>query len=139
LDDESLSKLVQTMPSALGMNAEENLEPKLEWLGERLVLDDASLSEFAQQCASVIICCNIENNLEPAIKFYEECVGLDAARTLVTNSPTLLTRSLEKRLKPRLAECQEAGVPIDAGTLQRIAKMTTGKWSSSMAFQRGNC
>jgi hypothetical protein len=81
--------------------------------------------------------CNVETNVEPAIKFYEDCVGSDATRTMIANIPSLLLCcSLEKRLKPRLAERQKAGIPIDAGTLQRTAMMTTEKWSSSMAFQK---
>jgi hypothetical protein len=83
-----------------------------------------------------VLGCNMETNVEPAIKFYEDCVGSDATRIMIANVPSLLGCSLEKRLKPRLAECQKAGVPIDTGTLQRIAMMTTEKWSSSIAFQK---
>jgi hypothetical protein len=79
---------------------------------------------------------NIDKNFEPTNKFYEDCVGLDAAIQLISKSPTILSNSLEKRLKPRLVECQEAGIPIDTGTIQRIAKYTELKWSNSMIFQK---
>jgi hypothetical protein len=62
-------------------------------------------------------------------------VGLDAARTLVANNPRLLGSSHEKQLKPRHAECQDAGVPIDKGAVEPMAMCTEKKWSSSMAFQ----
>jgi hypothetical protein len=42
LDDESLSKLVQTMPPILGLSAEENLDSTLSWLQERFDIDDKS-------------------------------------------------------------------------------------------------
>jgi hypothetical protein len=119
------------------LTAEQNLEPKVVWLQQkRLVLDDddASLSVAVQQMPR-IFGCSIETNLEPTIKFYEECVGLDAARTLVANNPRLLGSSLEKRLKPRHAECQDAGIPIAKGVVEPMAVCTEKKWSSSMAFQ----
>jgi hypothetical protein len=76
--------------------------------------------------------------MEPAIKIYEDCVGSDAARTIIATSPSLLDSSLEKRLKPRLADCQEAGVPIDTGAVQRMTKSTEDDRSNSLAFQKTN-
>ena len=135
MDDEGVSKLFKRMPAVLCLNIENNIEPKLAWLGERLVLDDESLSLVIQRLPA-LLCYNIETNLKPTIKFYEECVGSDAARTLIATSPALLGYSLEKRLMPRLAECQEAGIPIDTGTVQRMAKHTEEKWSISVGFQK---
>jgi hypothetical protein len=82
-----------------------------------------------------ILGCSIEANLEPTMKFCYECVGLDATKTLIANNPRLLGSSFRKRLKPRHAECQEAGIPIDEGAVERIAAHAEKKWSSSMAFQ----
>jgi hypothetical protein len=116
------------------MSIEDNLEPKLSWLQERLSLDDKSIS-FVVQRMPALVGYGIASNLEPTLKFYEDCVGSVAARTMIANNPMLFTYSLEQRLKPRLAEAQEAGIHIDTGTLNRIAKMTAEKWSNSMAFQ----
>jgi hypothetical protein len=44
--------------------------------------------------------------------------------------------SRENRLKSRLAEIQKAGIPIDTGTISRMAQYTEDKWSISMAFQK---
>jgi hypothetical protein len=127
--------LVKRLPQVFGHSIDESLEPKLSWLQQRLSLDDASLSVVVQQMQS-ILGSSVETNLEPRIKFYEECVGLDATRTFIANNPRLLGSSLEKRLKARHAECQEAGVPIDTGTLQRIAMHAEDLWSNAMAFQK---
>jgi hypothetical protein len=135
LDDKSLSKLVQAQPPVLGYSIEDNLEPKLAWLQERLSLDDQSLSEFVQK-QPPLLGCNIATNLEPTIKFYEDCVGSKAAIQLISKTPGILTYSLENRLQPRLVECQEAGMPMDAGTIRRIACYTDLRWSSSMIFQK---
>ena len=123
LDDKSLSLIIQRMPQLLCLDHETNLKPTLEWLGERLVLDDKSLSSVIQRMPS-LLGCNIDTNLEPTIRFHEDCVGSDAARKFIANNPAMLTYSLEIRLKPRLSECQEAGIPIDTGTLRRMAKYT---------------
>jgi hypothetical protein len=74
--------------------------------------------------------------LEPTIKFYEECVGSNAAIQLIAKDPRILGSSLEHRLKPRLVECQEAGIPVDTGTIRRIAKLTELGWSNSMISQK---
>jgi hypothetical protein len=114
-----------------GLSAEQNFEPKVAWLQHD---DDASLSVVVRRM-SPILGCSIETNLEPTIKFYEECVGLDAARTLLANNPRLLGSSLEKRLKQRHAERHVPGIPIDKGVVEPMAMCTEKKWSSSMAFQ----
>jgi hypothetical protein len=37
---------------------------------------------------------------------------------------------------PRLAQVQEAGIPLDTGTINRMAKLTEERWSISLAFQK---
>jgi hypothetical protein len=135
LDDKSLSKLVGRLPAVLHYSVDDNLEPKLSWLQERLSLNDKSLSFVIQRMPS-LFGLNIDNNLEPTIKFYEDCVGSNAAIQLIAEDPRILGSSLEHRLKPRLVECQEAGIPVDTGTVQRMAKQTEFVWSNSMTFQK---
>jgi hypothetical protein len=96
LDDEDICKLVKTKPAALGCGMEQNLEPKSEWLQKRLALNDGSLSDVVQRMPSMLAGLNIETNMEPTIKFYEECLGSDAATTFVANSPRVLNSSLKK-------------------------------------------
>ena len=135
LDNESLRKLVRLVPAVLVMSVEENLKQKCTWLQERLGMDDKGLSELVQRCPQVLGC-NIEANLEPTIKFYEDCVGEDAARLLIVEKPRLLSASLENRLTPRLAEVREAGVPVDKGIIARMAVSTAERWSTSMVSRK---
>jgi hypothetical protein len=45
--------------------------------------------------------------------------------------------SLEyNRLKPRLAEAQEAGIPLDTGTISQMAQLTEFNWSNSRIFHK---
>jgi hypothetical protein len=121
--------LAKKLPSAFNFSIEQNFKPKFAWLQRRLMLDVKSLSLLVERTPS-LLGSTVETNMEPAIRVDEECVEFDARRTLVANSPRLLTSSLEKWLKPRLAEC------IDAGTVQRTAMTTTEKWSIRMALQK---
>jgi hypothetical protein len=68
MDDKSLSKLVQRMPRVLGLSVEENLEPRLLWLQERLDMDDKSLRKLVQTLPSVL-CSSVEENLEPKLSW----------------------------------------------------------------------
>jgi hypothetical protein len=54
---------------------------------------------------------------------------------MIAHNPRLFGVSIEKRLQPRLAEAQEAGIPIDTQTLEQIGQYTDENWSTSMAFQ----
>jgi hypothetical protein len=137
LDKKSMGKLFQIRASAISFSRgiDETLEPKLAWLQERLSLDDKSLCFVIQRMPS-LLGCDIGTNLEPTIKFFEDCVGSKAAIQLIAKNPRLLGSSLENRLKPRLVECQEAGIPMDTGTIDRIARYTESKWSDSMIFRK---
>jgi hypothetical protein len=91
---------------------------------------DSKLGDSTHACAAWF---QHGTNPEPAIKFYEDCVGSDATRTMIATSPALLGSSIENRLKPRVVDCQEAGIPIDTGTVQRMAKYTEDQWSDGLA------
>ena len=70
------------------------------------------------------------------MSFFEGLIGVDEAKGLLINDPSLLGRSLDKPLKPRLAEAQEAGIPIDSGLLMRMGMYTEERWSTSIAYQK---
>jgi hypothetical protein len=135
LDSKSLSKLVQSDPSVLGMSIEDNLERKLVWLQARLELDDKGLYSVIERFPS-LLGMGIETNIEPTIEFYEDCLGSNAAIPTIAMDPILLGYSLENRLKPRLAQVQEAGIPLDTGTISRMAKYTDERWSTGLAYQK---
>jgi len=44
--------------------------------------------------------------------FFESLIGGNAAKALLIAKPHMLTRSMERRIKPRVVEIQEAGIPI---------------------------
>jgi mTERF domain-containing protein len=131
----SLSKLVRKLPQVLGLSIEDNLEPKLVWLQERLQLDSKSLSKLVRGLPAVLGY-NVKDNLEPTIQFYVDCVGSNAAIPTIAKYPSLLGYSLENRLQPRLAQVQEAGIPLDTGTISRMATFAEERWSISLAFQK---
>jgi len=136
LDENQLRKFVLVYPSLLRFSTEENIVPKLKYFQKRLSMDDEQLRGFFIRSPK-FVGHNIESNLEPKIAFFESLIGVDEAKAMLMATPgTMLTRSLEGRIKPRLAEVQEAGLPIDAAALLRIAKYTEEKWQASMAYQK---
>jgi hypothetical protein len=55
---------------------------------------------------------------------------------MIAKNPRVLCSSLENRLKPRLAQVQEAGIPLDTGTISRMAQYPVDGWSKSLAYQK---
>ena len=134
LEEKELIKFVLKCPALLGFSTAENMEPKLEYFQKRLSMDDEQLRELFIK-SPTLFGLSIELNLEPKIAFFESLIGVHAAKALLIANPSMLTRSLEKRMKPRVVEVQEAGLPIDAAALARIALCTEKRWTASVAYQ----
>ena len=77
--------------------------------------------------------CNIDTNIEPTINFYINALGDERkALALVTHNPSSFGYSLEKRLKPRLQEAQEAGMIIDSKFLNSMIMYTEDGWNKRL-------
>ena len=82
---------------------------------------------------------NIDTNIEPTINFYIDALGDESkALAFVTRDPSSLSRSLEKRLKPRLEEAQDAGMIIDSTCLNSIMARTEDQWVKKMLKEMRN-
>jgi hypothetical protein len=77
--------------------------------------------------------CNTTRNFYFFSSFLE--AASFAAASPLGGSPDHVLESFSDSPKPRLAEAQEAGIPIYTGTLTRIAMKTAEQWSTSMTFQ----
>ena len=76
---------------------------------------------------------NIETNIEPTINFYIDALRDESkALAFVIRDPSLLSRSLEKRLKPRLEEAKDAGMIIDSKFLNFIIYRTEDQWAKKL-------
>jgi len=64
----------------------------------------------------------------PKIEFYKEHLGNNKLNELIGKCPMALGVSLEKRLKPRLEEAQEVGVPVDLRLIRNIVTSIEKKW-----------
>ena len=132
LDDVALSKVILLNPSILGNSISDNMEPKLDWLQQHLSLTDEEVSNMIQK-QPALFGYNIPNNLEPTLDFYIDALGDEnEALALVTRNPSALSRSLEKRLKPRLEEAQRVGIVIDYTCLHHIIFYTHDKWDKKI-------
>ena len=77
----------------------------------------------------MVLTCNIDTNLEPTLDFYIDALGdKSEALALVTRNPGSFSRSLEKRLKPRVVEAKDAGMILDYACMLQIVFFTKEKW-----------
>ena len=71
--------------------------------------------------------------MDPTINFYIDALGDEStALAFVIRNPSSLSRSLEKRLKPRLQEAQEAGMIIDSKFLNSMIMYTEDGWNKRL-------
>ena len=133
-DPEALKKLALRYPTAFfSLNINENVEPKLEYLQRRLSLNDAELVSLIFRGFDMI---NYSiDNIGSKITCFESFLGFDETKALILRNPRIFSISAENRLKPRLEQVQELGLPIDPGVLQRMQSYTEEKWSRSIDFQ----
>ena len=73
-----------------------------------------------------------EKDIEEKLHFYCELVGKSEAKRLVIKSSNLLTVSLKKRLRPRVAEVKKAGKEVvwTKTLIQRLARRTPAQWEA---------
>lgn len=101
LKEREIKKMTQSQPHILG-RLSTNLAPKLDFLRTRLQLsDDESLRKIVM-VAPHILCCSIEDNIEPTIKWLQNRFGLDdkAVGKLIMRHPYTLGCSVTENLEP---------------------------------------
>jgi len=127
LQDGELKNLVRRAPETLGYRWE-TMEQKLQWYQDQFALDDvSSLRAFVCRYPT-LLGYNTKTNVGPKIEFYKEHLGNDELNELIRKSPMALGVSLEKRLKPRLEEAQEVGIPMDLRLMRYIVTSSKKKW-----------
>ena len=134
LDDEAVGKMVQRAPTIIGL-AIDSWEIKIDWIQSRLGLVDQDLADFVLKSPSILnLTCQ---NLDSTLQFFIDALGneRDAVR-LVTNNPSLLAYSLERRLKPRLQETRDLCLQVDASCLRRIGQYSDDYWKAATSFVR---
>ena len=102
----------------LGYSIEANITPSLAKLQARLKLSDAQLQKMLVAMPAVLF----EKNLGPKLDWLQHELQLSTAdlRARVLAAPAILGYSLERRYRPRLRVCRDAGVDSMA-VLTRIA------------------
>ena len=95
--------MIQRVPTLFSCSIDTNFEPKLDWLQERLHLDDVALSKMIQLLPT-LFSCSIDTNLEPKLDWLQQRLDLDdeAARKMVTQFPPLFGYNVDSNLEPTL-------------------------------------
>jgi len=94
-------------------------------LTTRLLLDETQLRKMVLTMSS-LPGYNIESNLEPTISFFEETMGLEAARNFIISFPTCLGFSLSKRLIPRFDRLLQSHKTTPSASDFVLEKTTSG-------------
>jgi hypothetical protein len=104
--------LVRRQPTILNSSIQDQLEPNLSWLQQRLQLDSESLPRVVLRLTPVygltqLLGSNMQENLEPTFDWLQEKLELDDAGLikLVEKHPSFLGLSLESH-KERVAWLQ---------------------------------
>ena len=128
LSDEELGKLFGELPVLFGYDPVKNVSPKLRFLQKTFALDNQGLKNLVTKQPSLLS--RSKEIVEETVQFYSGLVGESEAKRVVTKSPNLLIISLEKCLKPRLAQVQSAGKKVvwTEQLIQRLARRTPEQW-----------
>ena len=143
LDETQLRKMVLTMPSLLGHNID-TLESKMAFLTTRLLLDETQLRKMVLAMPQ-LFGYNIESNIEPTISFFEETMGLEAARNFIISFALCLSYSLSKRLIPRFDRLLQShkttpsasDLVLEKTTSGNICRLTNDKFDAWMGRNHG--
>jgi len=131
LSDEEVAKVLRKGASTLGLSVEDKIEPQLCWLQSRFGLDDEGLRSMVSGLPT-LLGYHINNNIEPKMEVYADLLGEEESLRYLAKDPILLSYSLEKRIKPRLAQATELGMVVDKWLLQYLVKYTDKNWSNKI-------
>lgn len=123
--------IVLGQPDLLSSLRSTKLAPKLQWLQEELHFDDKGLLNLIQRAPSILNH-SITRSCEPKLNFYKMCMGEDEAVRLLQRNPSAFRFSLEKRLKPRLQQLEDLGIPIDGTVVRAMSTCTEKKWHARL-------
>lgn len=128
LTDSDLAKMIKRAPKILLASIDDKLEPQLRWLISEFDLTSNSLGVMILKNPGILFSLH-PDTIRTKFQFYEELLGYDAARELVIRDPSFLSRSLEKRLLPRLADTKRVGLVIGVDrSIHRFVKATDDEW-----------
>ena len=103
-------KICQQSLSVMTLNIEEKLEPHLCFFLSHFDLDESGLRTMI--CKFPLFICYSIANIELMMKFYEDFVSKSAAKKYCIGDPVYLSYSLEKCLKPILANIMDIGLVV---------------------------
>jgi hypothetical protein len=116
-----MGKLITKAPSILGMSIPENIEPKMDWLQQRLHLNDAQVSKIVRRITTIFNY-SITDKMEPTLKWLQGRLSLDGDELtkLILSQPSMLGCSISTNLEPTLDFYKEC-IGIE-GTKELLAR-----------------
>lgn len=130
LEDYDLRRCILRYPT-LFHSSPSTLKTNLQWLQKVLVLDNDELSKMIVYRPDLLYL-SLASNLEPTLIFYKMCLGDDEAVAFLRRNPPAFAASLEKRLRPRLRQLEDLGVPIDPYAVRLMIYLSEKKWLDTL-------
>ena len=102
MEDTALSKLIRRLPHILSYSITDNMEPKLDWLQERLQLDETALSNVIFLNPSTLSCST--DVLEDKLMWIQQRLYLtdEELSKMIQQYPALLGCNIDSNLEPTL-------------------------------------
>ena len=108
-------------PIIFGMSIKDNIDPKLDWLQQRLVLDDEELSKMITKF-SAIVKYSLNDNIIPTLDWLQTRLELDdiALGKIIQKLPSILACSIPDNIEPKLNWIQQRLSLTDEGLSKLI-------------------
>ena len=102
-------RILYQAPQVVCLN-NEKLRSKVTYLQKALDLNEFELRKLISGMPSVLKC-SIEKNIAPKVEYLSAELG-DSLKDIIVLQPSLLGYSLEKRVRTRLEQLKDKGVPL---------------------------
>eukprot|EP00538_Stauroneis_constricta_P006431 CAMPEP_0119573492 /NCGR_PEP_ID=MMETSP1352-20130426/45147_1 /TAXON_ID=265584 /ORGANISM="Stauroneis constricta, Strain CCMP1120" /LENGTH=725 /DNA_ID=CAMNT_0007623181 /DNA_START=147 /DNA_END=2325 /DNA_ORIENTATION=- len=154
MSEESIDAVLKQCPYLSDWDFRTELEPRLQWLQQRLFLRDERLGSVLTTNPSLLKY-NPDRNLEPTLRFFQvECMDddWDKTRAFVLSDTSVLGASLNCRLRLRLHQFLEPGLPRSLLKTERYLRArrvlelplasqiapVPGAWSATFLAENGH-
>ena len=117
--------------------------PEIEKIERNLKYFETRLGYSPEQALALLVdqtsllTCDIDNNIEPTLKFFEELLGPEDGLSLICSSPSILGGSLNKRFIPRRDRMIASGASFTKKTANHeVSHQRQFRWLDGLQRKR---
>ena len=87
-----IGKIIATHPQLFQLSLTENLQPRIQHLQSRLLLESHDVAQLLQSSSAGILALNVQDNLDPTIDYLESIIQQGLIRSGHTKNATMLVK-----------------------------------------------